>query len=149
MLTPTWDIPLLLAQGGTGSPPAGGGAIDQVAIATVVCGALTAGMFGLVLAHRGGRTRLLARLADAAADARWFVSTAWQGAEGRSVVSDLEEVSPGVWRTTEPIPVYGNWKSTVRLHEGTAVLGVPVYMPADEAISVEGIPARAEATRTS
>jgi hypothetical protein len=86
--------------------------------------------------------------ADAADDARWLVSTAWQGGEGRSVVADLEEASPGVWRTTKPIPVYGTWKSTLRLHEGTAVQGLPVYMPADEAIPVEGIPARAEATRT-
>jgi hypothetical protein len=85
---------------------------------------------------------------DAADDARWFVSTAWQGGEGRSVVTDLEEVSPGVWRTTKPIPVYGTWKSTLRLHEGTAVRGLAVYMPADEAIPVEAIPARAEATRT-
>jgi uncharacterized membrane protein len=84
---------------------------------------------------------------DAAADANWFVSTAWQGNEGRSVVSDLEEVSPGVWRTTEPIPVYGTWKSTLRLHEGTAVRGLAVYMPADDAIPVEAIPARAETTR--
>jgi hypothetical protein len=85
---------------------------------------------------------------DAADDARWFVSTAWQGGEGRSVVGDLEEVSPGVWRTTKPIPVYGTWKSTLRLHEGTAVQGLAVYMPADDAIPVEAIPARAEATRT-
>ena len=85
---------------------------------------------------------------DAADDARWFVSTAWQGGEGRSVVADLEEVSPGVWRTAKPIPVYGTWKSTLRLHEGTAVQGLAVYMPADEAIPVEAIPARAEATRT-
>ncbi len=85
---------------------------------------------------------------DAADDARWFVSTAWQGGEGRSVVGDMEEVTPGVYRTTKPIPVYGNWKSTLRLHNGTAVQGLPVYMPADEAIPVEAIPARSEATRT-
>jgi hypothetical protein len=85
---------------------------------------------------------------DAADDARWFVSTAWQGGEGRSVVADLEEVAPGVYRTTKPIPVYGNWKSTLRLHVGTAVLGLPIYMPTDEAIPVKGIPARSEMTRT-
>ena len=60
-----WLIPALaLAQGGTGSPPAGGGAIDQVAIGTVVSGLLTAGMFALVLAHRAGKTAVLARLSD-------------------------------------------------------------------------------------
>jgi hypothetical protein len=84
---------------------------------------------------------------DAAEDGHWFVSTAWQGGEGRSVVADLEEVSQGVYRTTEPIPLYGNWKSTLRLHKGTAVQGLAVYMPADEAIPVDAIPARAEFTR--
>jgi hypothetical protein len=84
---------------------------------------------------------------DAAEDANWFVSTAWQGTEGRSVVADLEEVSRGVYRTTEPIPLYGDWKSTLRLHKGSAVQGLAVYMPADEAIPVEGIPARPEFTR--
>jgi hypothetical protein len=84
---------------------------------------------------------------DAAEDVHLFVSTAWQGNEGRSVVADHEQVSRGVYRTTEPIPLYGNWKSTLRLHKGTAVQGLAVYMPADEAIPVEGIPARPEFTR--
>jgi hypothetical protein len=85
---------------------------------------------------------------DAADDGlRWFNGTAWQGGEGRSVVGDLEEVSPGVWRTTKPIPVYGTWKSTLRLHKDSAVLGLPVFMPADEAIPVREIPARGGFTR--
>jgi hypothetical protein len=85
--------------------------------------------------------------ADAADDPYWFVSTAWQGKEDRSVVSKMEEVSPGVWRTTEPLPVYGTWKSTLRLHKGFAVQGLAVYFPADEAIPVKAVPAEPQFTR--
>jgi hypothetical protein len=84
---------------------------------------------------------------DAADDARWFMSTAWQGNEGRSVVDPMREASPGIWRTTKPIPVYGNWKTTIRLHKGSAVQGLPIYFPPDPAIPVEGIPARDTVTR--
>jgi hypothetical protein len=85
--------------------------------------------------------------ADAAEDARWFVTTAWQGNEGRSVVDKMSEVSPGVWRTTKPVPVYGNWKASLRLHKASAIQGLPVYFPPDPAIPVEGIPARDTFTR--
>jgi len=84
----------------------------------------------------------------AADDAYWFVATAWQGKEGRSVVEKLEEVSPGVYRTTEPLPVYGNWKTTIRLHKRRAVQGLPVFFPEDEAIPVKEIPADPSFTRT-
>ena len=83
--------------------------------------------------------------ADAAEDAEWLNITAWQG--GGSVVDDLEKVGPGVYRTTKDIPVHGNWKSTMRLHKGTAVASVPIYMPEDEAIPVKEIPAKASFSR--
>lgn len=86
--------------------------------------------------------------ADAADDAHWFVSTAWQGREGRSVVDPLEEIRPGVWRTTKPVPVYGTWKASVRLQKGSAVQGLALFFPEDEAIPVEAIPARESFTRT-
>jgi hypothetical protein len=85
---------------------------------------------------------------DAADDAHWFVSTAWQGREGRSVVDPLEEIRPGVWRTTKPVPVYGTWKASVRLQKGSAVQGLALFFPEDEAIPVEAIPARESFTRT-
>ena len=52
----------LLAQGGTGSPPAGGGEIGQVIGGTVGAMIVTAAMFWLVLGHRSGRVKLLSRL---------------------------------------------------------------------------------------
>jgi hypothetical protein len=82
---------------------------------------------------------------DAAEDVEWFKLTSWQG--GGAIVGDLEEVSPGVYRTAEPIPVYGNWKSTLRLQKGNAVLGLPIFMPEDSAIPAPEIPAEASMTR--
>jgi hypothetical protein len=81
-------------------------------------------------------------------DVRWFLSTAWQGKEGRSVVAPMRKVAPGVWVTRKPIPVYGTWKSTLRLHKGRSVQGLAVFMPKDEAIPVKAIPADSNFTRS-
>ncbi len=86
------------------------------------------------------------RPANAAHDARWFVVTAWQG--GGAVVAPMNRIAPGVYRAARPVPAWGpKWKSTIRLHRGRAVLGLPIYMPQDEAIPVAGIPAPARFTR--
>jgi hypothetical protein len=77
-----------------------------------------------------------AALAESAA---WVTVTAWQG--GGLHVDRLQRVGTGVYRTTKPIPLHGNWKSLVRVHSGKAVLGAPVYMPADPAIPAREIPA--------
>jgi hypothetical protein len=82
---------------------------------------------------------------DAADDAEWLNVTAWQG--GGSVVDALEETDPGVYRTTKPIPVYGNWKVTLRLHKDRTVAGLPIFLPEDEAIPVKEIPAQPRFTR--
>ncbi|HEY8581805.1 MAG TPA: hypothetical protein VIL49_02625 [Capillimicrobium sp.] len=82
---------------------------------------------------------------DAADDALWFTSTSWQG-EG-SVIAPLKESAPGVWQTTEPIPVHGTWKTQLRLHEGRKLIGVPVYLPADPAIPAPAIAAPAQFER--
>ena len=82
----------------------------------------------------------------AAADANWFDVTAWQG--GSLVVDPLERTGPGVYRTTEPIPVYGNWKTMVRFHEGNSLTALPIYLPRDAAIPVGEVPAPAHFTRS-
>jgi hypothetical protein len=76
---------------------------------------------------------------DAAADAEWLTVTAWQG--GGLVVDRLERVGPGRYRTTQPIPVHGTWKSLIRLHHGNSLTAVPVYLPEDPAIPAKGVPA--------
>jgi hypothetical protein len=82
---------------------------------------------------------------DGAEDAHFLNVTAWQG--GGSVVSELEEVRPRVFRTTEPISVHGGWKAIIRLHEGDSLLGVPVFLPEDRAIPAPAVPAEATFTR--
>jgi hypothetical protein len=82
---------------------------------------------------------------DAAEDAHFLNVTAWQG--GGSVVSELERVGEGVYRTTEPVPVYGGWKALVRVHTGDSLIGVPIFMPEDRAIPAPEVPAEARFTR--
>ena len=53
---------ILMAQGGTGSPPAGGGELGQVVGGTIGAMIVTAVMFYLVLGHRSGRVKVLDRL---------------------------------------------------------------------------------------
>ena len=82
---------------------------------------------------------------DAADHARWLNITAWQG--GAKVVNRLERTGPGSYRSTEPIPLYGDWKATLRLQTGRSVLGLPIYLPADPAIPAKGVPAPNRFTR--
>jgi hypothetical protein len=84
---------------------------------------------------------------NAADKSRWFVVTAWQGKQ-RSIVADMKKVSPGVWRAETPVPIGGSdWKSTLRLQRGSAVLGMPLYLPADSAIPVPKVAAKSGATQ--
>jgi hypothetical protein len=59
----------------------------------------------------------------------------------------LERVGEGVYRTTEPIPVHGNWKSMIRLQRGNAIDAVPIFLPDDPAIPAAEVPATATFTR--
>jgi hypothetical protein len=81
----------------------------------------------------------------AAEGSRWVSVTAWQG--GGLVVNRLKELGEGVYETTKPIPVNGDWKALLRVHKGDAILGAPIYLPADPAIPAKGVPAKAEFTR--
>ena len=76
---------------------------------------------------------------DVADDAYWFNATSWQGGKV-SKVQDLDEVGPGTYRLTEPIPVDGSWKTTLRLHDGRRLAGLPIFMPRDSAIPADEIP---------
>ena len=81
---------------------------------------------------------------SAAKDATWLTATAWQG--DRVVLDRLKEIRPGVYQSTKPIPVHGNYKTLIRLHSGNALSGLPIYAPADDAIPVGAVaaPARFE-----
>ena len=84
--------------------------------------------------------------ADAAEDASWVQMTSWQG--GGRIVDRLEQTGPGTYESTKPVPVYGNWKTMLRLHEGNALLGIPVYLPEDPAIPAPEVKAEPQFTRT-
>ncbi|HYF28425.1 MAG TPA: hypothetical protein VD931_21960 [Baekduia sp.] len=83
--------------------------------------------------------------ASAAEDPDWLSVTAWQG-EGFHL-DHLEQVAPGVFRTTEPMPLHGTWKTAVRLHDGGSLISIPVYAPEDKAIPAAAVPASARFTR--
>ena len=82
---------------------------------------------------------------DAADGAEWLTATAWQG-DGL-VVDRLERAGEGVYRTTEPIPVHGNWKSMIRIQRGNAVDAAPIFLPRDDAIPAAEVPAAPHFTR--
>jgi hypothetical protein len=84
--------------------------------------------------------------ANAAEDARWLTLTGWQG--GGSHVDRLKEIAPGVYKSNSPIPLYGNWKTTLRLQKDDAVQGVAIYFPEDKAIPAPAVEAPATFTRT-
>ena len=86
----------------------------------------------------GARDRQ-ARPAERRRGRRWFVVTAWQG-KRRSIVGEMKKVGPGVYRADKPVPIGGpDWKATLRLQRGRAVLGLPLYLPADKAIPVKQV----------
>jgi hypothetical protein len=89
---------------------------------------------------RDGNLRVRFRPADAPRDAKWLTATAWQG--GGLVVKRLERSGPDTWSTPSPVPLHGDWKALIRLHKGSSIEGVPVYLPSDPAIPVKGVPAR-------
>ncbi len=69
---------------------------------------------------------------DAADEARWFQASAWQG--GGLVLADFDKVGPGTYRTQDPVPVDGKWKTLIRLHRGGELMAVPVFLPSDAEI---------------
>jgi hypothetical protein len=61
---------------------------------------------------------------------------AWQG--GGVVSNVMEEIAPGVYRTTQEIPLGGSWKTATRMQLDRRMLAVPIELPADPGIPVGG-----------
>jgi hypothetical protein len=127
--------------------PRGVAAAVAAAILVVLAVPLTAGTHAYradltldpPLGLPGGNVHVTLRLhpADAAKNANWFNVTAWQGrrqGQGGLVIAPLHEVRPGVYQTDRTVPVFGQWKTLVRLHTGRSLVALPIYMPADPAI---------------
>jgi hypothetical protein len=47
-------------------------------------------------------------------------------------------VREGVYRSTEPVPTGGTWKTLVRVHRDASMLSVPVFLSDDPAIPAKG-----------
>ena len=45
------------------------------------------------------------------------------------------------------MPLYGNWKTLLRVHDGRVLTAFPIYLPADEAIPADEIVAEDGMTR--
>ena len=75
----------------------------------------------------------------------WVKMTSWQ--DGGSYVEDLVETGDGAYTTPAPIPVYGEWKTLLRVHAGNSLVAVPLFLPEDPAIPAPEVPAKAEFSR--
>ncbi len=96
----------------------------------------------IVVERSGDGVYVQAKLtpADAAEDARWFQTIAWQG--GGFVSSEMVATGePGVYRSAEPVPATSDWKTLLRLHRGSSMVAIPIWMPADPEIEAAEIPA--------
>jgi hypothetical protein len=80
----------------------------------------------------------------------WVTILSWQGRmeNGRGLVIDrLDRVGPGHYRSTQPVPVWGSWKTLLRVQDGYTMTAVPIWEPADDAIPAAEVPALAQTTR--
>jgi hypothetical protein len=80
----------------------------------------------------------------------WVSILAWQGhlenQRGR-VIDNLDKVGPGHYRSTQPVPVWGTWKTLLRVHDGKTMTAVPIYLAADPGIGAKEVPAEASFNR--
>lgn len=80
----------------------------------------------------------------------WLTILSWQGRmwNDRGLEIDrLKKVGPGHYVSTQPIPVWGEWKTLLRVQDGRMMTAVPIWAPADEAIPVPEIPAQTVSTK--
>ncbi|MDQ3932071.1 MAG: hypothetical protein M3252_04435, partial [Actinomycetota bacterium] len=98
----------------------------------------------ILLDRTAGQAQVEVRLdpPDGARNASVFAVSSWQG--GGRVTSPLDEVEPGRYLSSEPVPVGGRWKSVVVLNRGDEVMAAPVHLPADPQIGASAIPALPE-----
>ncbi|TVT17507.1 hypothetical protein FNH05_36005 [Amycolatopsis rhizosphaerae] len=77
---------------------------------------------------------------DLTADPLWLTGFAWQGGDFYS--APLERLPDGRYRTTRPLPVYGQWKTGIRIHTANRMMALaPLYAPADPAAGAPAVPA--------
>jgi hypothetical protein len=80
----------------------------------------------------------------------WVSVLGWQGGlqnETGQFVDNLDQVGPGHYVSTEPMPVSGTWKTLLRVHDGKTFAAVPIFLAGDPGIGAEEVPAEAQFTR--
>jgi hypothetical protein len=80
----------------------------------------------------------------------WVSIFSWQGGlsnERGFVVDRLNRVGPGHYQSTRPVPVWGSWKTLLRVQDGRTMTAVPIYMAADPGIGAPGLAAEPSSTR--
>ncbi|OBH31898.1 hypothetical protein A5692_16165 [Mycobacterium sp. E342] len=80
----------------------------------------------------------------------WLTILSWQGRMENSrglVIDRLQQVGPGHYRSTQPVPVWGSWKTLLRVQDGYTMTAVPIWEPADDAIPAPEVPALASFNR--
>jgi len=73
--------------------------------------------------------------------------TSGQGGTPGLHVDRLERLGPGLYRTTKPMPLGGDWKTLVRLHNDRHLTAAPIFLPEDPAVPAPEIPATARIDR--
>jgi hypothetical protein len=71
---------------------------------------------------------------------------AWQG--GNRVSRQLDEIAPGVYRTDGAVPLYGDYKTNLRLQSGRAFVSLPLHLPREPSIPTPGVVRPAHFTAT-
>lgn len=82
-------------------------------------------------------------------DPEWVSILAWQGGLDNQrglVIDPLRQIGPGRYESTQPIPVWGSWKTLLRVHDGTTLTAVPIFLPADPGIGAPATAARSFAS---
>jgi hypothetical protein len=83
-------------------------------------------------------------------DPNWVSVLAWQGGlpqQRGQFVDNPDNVGPGHYVSTKPMPVSGTWKTLLRVHDGKTLAAVPIYLAGDPGIGAEEVPAEEQFTR--
>jgi hypothetical protein len=142
--------------------------ISVVAVTVLVIGGAVANGLHIVVPKQNNATITLSELPGApgqrmvSADVQltpanmvsqhpeWVTILSWQGRmeNNRGLQIDrLDKVGPGHYRSTQPLPVWGSWKTLLRVQDGYTMTAVPIYEPADDAIPAPEVPALSSINR--
>jgi hypothetical protein len=83
-------------------------------------------------------------------DPNWVAVLGWQGGvpNDRGIFVDhLERLGSGHFRSTQPMPVWGSWKTLLRVHDGRILTAAPIFLAADPGIGAPEVPAEPSMTR--